>query len=280
MHRCVSSALVRWALAVGISCPADAATQTLPPPWLPSDPGKAQCDVGKNTAELRDGALRFAISLDHGALRPSAFDNRFTKSNHALKGELFSVLPRDGKPLDSSRFRLEGALACVPVAAKPDAARRADRLAGLALTAKLTDSNTGLHVAWRALLRDGTSYVREELRFEADKMIDLASVSLVELDLNHAWVDGMASGSPIVADDRYFGFEHPMAEASVIGNHATMTLKRALPLRAKVATNYSAVFGVVPRGQLRRGFQAYLENERATPFRTFLHYNSWYDIGY
>jgi hypothetical protein len=25
---------------------------------------------------------------------------------------------------------------------------------------------------------------------------------------------------------------------------------------------------------------AYLENERAHPFRTFLHYNSWYDIGY
>jgi hypothetical protein len=40
------------------------------------------------------------------------------------------------------------------------------------------------------------------------------------------------------------------------------------------------VLGVVPAGQLRRGFQAYLENERAAPFRTFLHYNSWYDIGY
>jgi len=40
------------------------------------------------------------------------------------------------------------------------------------------------------------------------------------------------------------------------------------------------VLGVAPRGQLRRGFTAYLENERAHPFRTFLHYNSWYDIGY
>lgn len=43
---------------------------------------------------------------------------------------------------------------------------------------------------------------------------------------------------------------------------------------------YSAVIGTSPPGQLRRGFQAYLERERAAPFRTFLHYNSWYDIGY
>ncbi|HVI04467.1 MAG TPA: hypothetical protein VM711_00020 [Sphingomicrobium sp.] len=28
------------------------------------------------------------------------------------------------------------------------------------------------------------------------------------------------------------------------------------------------------------GLQAYVEDERAHPYRTFLHYNSWYDIGY
>ena len=38
--------------------------------------------------------------------------------------------------------------------------------------------------------------------------------------------------------------------------------------------------GVVPQGQLRRGFLYYIERERAHPYRPFLHYNSWYDIGY
>jgi hypothetical protein len=33
-------------------------------------------------------------------------------------------------------------------------------------------------------------------------------------------------------------------------------------------------------GQLRRDFLRYVERERAHPYRTFLHYNSWYDIGY
>ncbi len=104
--------------------------------------------------------------------------------------------------------------------------------------------------------------------------------ALIELDLPDSRVLGSVSGSPIVTDEAFFGFEHPMAEARVIGGHASMRLRRALPLRPDVAARYSAVFGAVPAGQLRRGFQAYLENERAAPFRTFLHYNSWYDIGY
>jgi hypothetical protein len=37
---------------------------------------------------------------------------------------------------------------------------------------------------------------------------------------------------------------------------------------------------VAEPGQLRRDFLAYIERERAHPYRTFLHYNSWYDIGY
>lgn len=42
----------------------------------------------------------------------------------------------------------------------------------------------------------------------------------------------------------------------------------------------SAVMGVVPRDQLRRGFLHYIERERIVPYRPFLHYNSWYDIAW
>jgi hypothetical protein len=40
------------------------------------------------------------------------------------------------------------------------------------------------------------------------------------------------------------------------------------------------VLGTTPAGQLRRGFLAYLERERAHPYRPFLHYNSWFDIAW
>lgn len=43
--------------------------------------------------------------------------------------------------------------------------------------------------------------------------------------------------------------------------------------------SYAVVYGEVKeKSQLRRAFQAYLEEERAHPYRVFPHYNSWYDV--
>src|SRR3989442_1672423 len=42
----------------------------------------------------------------------------------------------------------------------------------------------------------------------------------------------------------------------------------------------ASVIGTTEPGELRRGFLDYVERERAHPYRPFLHYNSWYDIGY
>jgi hypothetical protein len=269
------------ALLLALSlAPAFAASTALPAPWLPTAPGAARCEVAGDRAELRNAALRLALSAHDGVLAPEAFDNGFTQAPHALKGELFSVTTRAKMRLGSNEFRLAAAPACETVAGRDDAARAAERRAGVALRATLTHAATGLRVTWRAVLRDGTDYVREEMRFESAADIDLAQVALLELSLDKAWTAGTTTGSPVVADDRFFGFEHPMAETRIDGTHALQFVRRVLPLRAHVPVDYSAVFGVAPAGQLRRGFMAYLENERATPFRTFLHYNSWYDIGY
>jgi hypothetical protein len=257
-----------------------AASPSLPPPWLPLDPGAARCSVDGAAAELGNRALRFALAAHGDALAPVAFDNGFTQTPHALKGELFSVTTRDKKRLAASQFHLDGLPTCGAVAGRAGAARAAERRSGVALSATLTEAGTGLHVTWRAVLRDGTNYVREELRLESAGGIDLAQVALLELELDKAWTAGTSAGSPVIADDRFFGFEHPMAETRIDGAHALQFVRRVLPLRAGVPADYAAVLGAAPAGQLRRGFAAYLENERATPFRTFLHYNSWYDIGY
>jgi len=252
----------------------------LPPPWLPFDPGRASCQSDAHAIALEDTAVRFAVRVEDGHLYPAGLDNGFTHEQRALTGELFTVTPRGGAPLASGHFTLASAPACSTVPPRPGAARAAERRAGVALDAGLVDPTTGLKVHWRALLRDGTNYVREELVFQAATDLDLARVALIALELPGGYVAGTVSGSPLIAGHAFFGFEHPMAEADIVDGHATMTLRRVLALRAGVPVAYSAVLGVVPEGQLRRGFAAYLENERAAPFRTFLHYNSWYDIGY
>ena len=279
MIRSIAVALTTLQVASGAM---PAAAESLPPPWLPKDPGIAHCVVDSEGARLFDDAVAISLTARDGALQPAALENRFTGRTLPLKGEFFTVTLRADKSKRlASQFRLEGTLSCRrPLAATAVAARAADRRAGQSLEATLVDATSGLRVRWRMLMRDGSNYVRQDLEFVAPRGADLSTLSLIELALPDSRVLGSVSGSPIVTDEAFLGFEHPMAEARVIGGHASMRLRRALPLRPDVAARYSAVFGAVPAGQLRRGFQAYLENERAAPFRTFLHYNSWYDIGY
>jgi len=57
-------------------------------------------------------------------------------------------------------------------------------------------------------------------------------------------------------------------------------LDRKTVLQPDQSLAQSAVMGVVPKNQLRRGFLHYIERERIVPYRPFLHYNSWYDIAW
>ena len=87
-------------------------------------------------------------------------------------------------------------------------------------------------------------------------------------------------GSPVTAGTWFLGFEHPLSECRVRDDRASCWLSRELPLQAGQSVTYSSVIGVTHAGQLRRDFLHYVELERAHPYRTFLHYNSWYDLGF
>jgi len=268
---------------------ASALSPELPAPWLPADPDLAATGLisyanehgqGVEGFSLVNRALRFEFRTASDILRPKAFGSRWAHTYRALNGEMFSLTLRDKRRIGASQFRIEGEVQRSHLEGRPEAARAAERRGGYAFTIKLVHPATGLHATWRATLRDGTNYIRTELRLESDADIDIAQVALLDLDLDKAWTAGTTPGSPVVAEDSFFGFEHPMAQTHIDGKHVLQFVRRVLPLRAHVPVDYSAVFGVAAPGQLRRGFMAYLENERATPFRTFLHYNSWYDIGY
>jgi len=130
-------------------------------------------------------------------------------------------------------------------------------------------------------LRDGSEYVRQELTLQAkEKDVNITSVRLVDLQVSGAHVSGAVKGSPIIVGNLFFGFEHPLSESRATEARAVAAISRELPLRAGQSVTYSYVVGVTVPGQLRRAFLRYIERERAHPYRTFLHYNSWYDLGY
>jgi hypothetical protein len=109
--------------------------------------------------------------------------------------------------------------------------------------------------------------------------LPITEVSLFDDNMPNASVVGRVKGSPVVAGDFFIGFESPLAGCHA-GEIVTCGMKRELPLRKGQEVGYSLVIGVSPPGQMRRGFLNYLERERAHPYRTFLHYNTWYDVGF
>ena len=146
---------------------------------------------------------------------------------------------------------------------------------------QFSSASTSASFAWCLAARPGTGYVRELLRISAGATdLPIAEVRLLQFADAGAKVDGSVNGSPIVDSNMFFGLEHPLSVSTVTRGVVKASLFRDLPLRAGQSATYSAVIGTSEPGQMRRAFLAYLENERPRAYEPFLHYNSWYDLGY
>jgi hypothetical protein len=251
------------------------------PAWASVEAGKASASIAGNTFSLSTQTIEEKWELANGRFRPTTVTDRRTGYTFSLPEDAFSVTIAEGGVIRSSEMTVVRGPEIEDLQANPQASQLAQRLSGKQIVLELEDRNQKLNVIWRGVLRDGSDYIRQELVLQArDKDLPITTVRLVDLQLTAAYVSGTVKGSPIVAGDLFFGFEHPLSESKVSGDRAIARLSRELPLKAGQSVTYSSVIGAAPAGQLRREFLEYVERERAHPYRTFLHYNSWYDLGY
>jgi hypothetical protein len=192
----------------------------------------------------------------------------------------FSLQRADGTIDSATNLTVTGPPTRRDLVPDPTASRLADRLPGVEIDTQLTSPDGALEATWSVILRDGSQYIRQEVVLKAGPHdVDLRRVQMLDATLPGATVVGSVKGSPIVSGDLYLGFEDPLSTSRANDAHATAFLDRHLPLKAGATVTYSTVAGVTRPGQLRRDFLAYIERERAHPYRTFLHYNTWYDLG-
>lgn len=249
------------------------------------DGGKAQIEgaAGSLILENRVIAARCSASEESG-LHVEIKDVRENRTVK-LDGPL-SFLLHDGSIVRGDEMRLVERPTAEDLKPVPAASRSVEHFAGKALHAVLQDGRSGLKVRWSLELRDGANYIRQIVTLEAPsqdlaiRRVRLIDVTPAQSDAGALRVIGTVNGSPIILRDFFLGFEHPLSESRVVRGEAIAELERTLPLLKGQAITYSSVVGVVEPGQLRRDFLAYVEEERAHPYRTFLHYNSWYDMGY
>ena len=194
--------------------------------------------------------------------------------------EAFVLVSDDHREIASSAMELISEPEVKPIAPDPQASRAAARLSGKQICADLKEQAGSFQVHWCMIIRGDAPYLRQEVTIHAGAQpVRIAEVQLLHFRSQDANVVGTVAGSPIVAGNFYMGFEHPLSTSSVIRGEVISGLKRTLPLSANQSITYSSVIGVARPGQLRRDILAYIELERAHPYRTFLHYNTWYDLG-
>jgi len=233
-----------------------------------------------NSYDLTGPRLTARFVVDNGHLRFASVKNA-ADGKTLQPGEAFSVKLRDGRVIPASHMKITTAVNETNVAPVLKASRAAEHVTAKRLCADLAVDNMPLTMHWCAVLRRGANYLRQEVTLKATaNPIDIAEVRMFDFAAPAAKVVGTVPGSPLVDGNFFFGFEFPLSESAVNGGRATALLARTLPLEAGNSITYSSVIGVAAPGQMRREFLSYIEQERAHPYRTFLHYNSWYDIGY
>jgi hypothetical protein len=242
--------------------------------------GAAKAEIRNQLLSVSNQMMEAQWSVRGGKLTGLKFVIRGTGVEVALPRDPFLLILRDGTSLRASEMTFAGGPRIEELHPNPAASRAAEHFAGHAILVRLQVPARRLSVDWRAILRDGSNYVREEITISAPNNDQaIAEVRLFEGPVPGARVIGSVKGSPVTAGDLFLGFEDPLAQCEA---RATVIcgMKRELPLRKGQSVDYSLVIGAAPPGQMRRGFLNYVERERAHPYRTFLHYNTWYDIGF
>jgi hypothetical protein len=244
--------------------------------------GPANAKIEGAVLSLSNQTMQAQWSVAERKLTSLTLAVRTTGTSVPLPRDPFSFTFSDGNKVHASDMTVVDGPQIEDLPSNSGASRASEHFAGKAirLVLEYQSKNKSISVVWRAVLRDDSNYVREEISLSAphgDQSI--SEVYLFNGSLPGAKVIGTVKGSPVTAGDLFLGFENPLAECRA-AEIVTCGMKRDLPLKKGQTIDYSLVIGVSPKGQMRRGFLNYVEHERAHSYRTFLHYNSWYDIGF
>ncbi len=244
-------------------------------------PGVAKITQKSNSYQLANKVLKASFINTGGKL----YFNGCSELGLQPSTELFKVLLGDGKTITASEMKLED-VKMVTLAENPSAATASLRYAGKALEARFTYEE--LSIVWRAVLRNGSHYLRTEMDIQAAK--DLPMKGIVAMNYlvakNSAYtapeVVGNTRGAILASNHIFAGLETPMGlnSSKDEGNatHIEGLWRRNTTLKADKTWNISSVVGLVAPKQLRRSFLAYSERERAVAWRPYPVYISWYEL--
>ena len=250
-----------------IGCLALFATQLMAAITYPGvKPMKANQSKASKSYTLKNNLITATWEISKTDSFLSTLKNIKNKEDIQTKMPLFTITLASGEILNSSNMTL--------VSKKIN--KRSSKAQIMAL---FENGKTGTKIKWFAELKDGSNYIRQGVIISPSGTdLLVKKVVLLDLPVVNAEKTGTVNGSPIVAQNFFFGFEHPMAGTNVKDGKLVADWVTPITVISGVGQKFFSVVGVYPKNQLRRAFQYYLERERARPYRPYLHYNSWFDL--
>ncbi len=183
-------------------------------------PGTASAEQDASGYTLSNNILTAKFILRNGSL---SFGGMTSKLGPVAKAgdELFIINLQDGRSIKSSELKA-GNVKFVSLQPNPKAFRLADRFPGKAVSATFQALNGTFRISWRAVLRDHSHYLRQELRLASTKPVQMKNIVAMQYDLVEGKagapsVSGNARGALIVNDLAFTALETPMGINTVGG---------------------------------------------------------------
>jgi hypothetical protein len=249
------------------------------------EPGDAKVSISRGKHILQNNIILCAWNLSDRKLKPGYVTNKLTQRTVQMRDtESFTLVTEAGQTIKASDLNIVAGPKLTNLPPDHDSCRLAEKSGGKQISLTLASPDRNLKIGWRATLRNASNCVRQQVTLSVTNIpLTIKKTILLQINEPNARVVGTVDGSPAASGNIFFACEHPLSKTRKPQNNHDI-LQCILPYKITVNKGklpaFTSVIGVVPHGQLRRGFLYYIERRRAHPYRPFLHYNSWYDIGY
>lgn len=242
-------------------------------------PGKAMAFSSRGVLILKNNCLSVKWLSDKKVI---TIDDFVTENNEriSLKGSpIFELELKDGAVINSADFQISASPKIVQIKGNRGAFKLSEKENGVKILAEFLNVKYGIIVKWQAILKDNSNYIRQVFDFHNLRdSLRIGKLKLIKFPAETGIKPlGVVDGSPMVSGNFFFAFESPISKFDTRSGWINSYIEREKPTLDLTA---SSVWGVAPKGQLRRGFLFYLERERVVPYRQMLHYNSWYDLSW
>ncbi|HLF33379.1 MAG TPA: hypothetical protein VI583_04020 [Cyclobacteriaceae bacterium] len=179
------------------------------------DPGQPKARIESNRFSLENNAMKVIWLLEDSSICIKSIYNKYDSTHADLENViLFSFEMEDHRVISNLDLKLSGNIKEQPAESSGELPTAAFHVSGKEFSGQFMSKDGNISVIWSAQMRDGSNYVRQELKISAMKYpVKIRKITFWDGQLAGAEIAGYVIGSPAVLGNFFFGYEHPTAQS-------------------------------------------------------------------